>query len=151
MCSSVVSDSSAESDSSSGLPGLSAEDAAAGAKDIFIAAIKAMTIQDATKILRGDKTAATQYLNKTTRVALTAKFSPIIKASLEKVDATKYWSTMMNAYNKIPMVKKTNPNLEEYVTGKAIDGLFIQIAKEEKEIRNNPAARSTDILKKVFK
>jgi Protein of unknown function (DUF4197) len=69
---------------------------------------------------------------------------------LDKVGATKHWSTLVNAYNAVPLVKKMNPDLVEYTTNKAIDGLFIQIAKEELEIRKNPGARASDLLKKVF-
>jgi Protein of unknown function (DUF4197) len=127
-----------------------AEDAVVGAKDIFVNAIKSMTIEDAMSILRGDKNAATKFLDKATRTALVAKFKPIVKVSLDKVGATKNWNTVFSTYNKIPLVKKVNPDLEEYATNKAIDGLFIQIAKEELKIRENPAARVTDLLKKVF-
>ena len=127
-----------------------AEDAANFAKDIFVQAIKDMTISDAMSILKGEDDAATSYLKKSTRSALVQKFQPIIKTSLEKVGATKHWKTVFGTYNKIPFVQKINPNLEEHVTNKAIDGLFIQIAKEEKDIRANPGARVTDLLKKVF-
>lgn len=127
-----------------------AEDAAKGALNIFVDAIKAMTIKDAMNILKGEDDAATQYLSKSTRTQLTVKFLPVIKVSLDKVGATKNWKSLMSAYNKIPFVKKVNPNLEEYVTDKAIAGLFVQVAKEEKEIRDNPGARTTELLKKVF-
>lgn len=127
-----------------------AEDAASGAKDIFTVAIKEMTVKDATAILKGDKDAATKYLSSNTRSALFEKFKPVVTASLEKVGATKHWNTLFTSYNKIPMVTKVNPDLEEYATNKAIDGLFIQIAKEELAIRDNPAARVSDLLKKVF-
>ncbi len=127
-----------------------AEDAASGAKDIFTVAIKDMTVKDATAILKGDKDAATKYLSSSTRTALFEKFKPVVAASLEKVGATKHWNTLFTSYNKIPMVTKVNPDLEEYATNKAIDGLFIQIAKEELAIRENPAARVSDLLKKVF-
>ena len=127
-----------------------AEDAANAAKPLFVAAIKEMTITDAMNILKGEKNAATQYLQKSTSNALTEKFKPIIKVSLDKVGATKHWETVFSTYNKIPLVEKVNPNLEEYVTEKAIQGLFIQVAKEELQIRENPAARVTDLLKKVF-
>jgi hypothetical protein len=127
-----------------------AEDAASGAKDIFTAAITGMTVTDAMSILKGDKDAATKYLNSSTRTALFEKFKPVVSASLEKVGATKHWNTLFTSYNKIPMVEKVNPDLEEYATNKAIDGLFIQIAKEELAIRDNPAARVSDLLKKVF-
>lgn len=127
-----------------------AEDAASSAKDIFITAIKGMTIDDAMSILRGDDNAATLFLNKSTRAALTSKFEPIVKVSLDKVGATKNWNSIFTTYNKLPFVQKVNPDLVEYATGKAIDGLFIQIAKEELKIRKDPAARVTDLLKKVF-
>lgn len=127
-----------------------AEDAANGAKDIFVTAIKNMTLTDAMGILNGRDDAATQFLNKTTRSALVTKFEPVIKTSLDKVGATKHWNAVFTTYNKIPLVKKVNPDLSEYVTNKAIDGLFVQIAKQELEIRKNPAARVTELLKKVF-
>jgi hypothetical protein len=127
-----------------------AEDAAIKATDIFVNAIKEMTVTDAINIVKGNDDAATQYLKTHTRAELIKAFTPIIEESLKKVDATKYWEDMVNAYNKIPLVKKMNPNLTEYATQKAIDGLFVKIAKEEKEIRKNPAARTSALLKKVF-
>jgi hypothetical protein len=127
-----------------------AEDAAKSAQPIFIAAIKGMTINDAIKIVKGSNDAATTYLKRTTSPELRAKFSPVIKASLDKVDATRLWTEVINSYNQIPFVKKQNPDLTAYVTDKAIDGLFIMIAKEELKIRQNPVARTSDLLKKVF-
>ena len=127
-----------------------AEDAAIAALQIFVDAIKQMTFSDAMSLLTGEENAATNYLDRTTRTALTEKFQPIIRASLEKVNATKYWEEVMTAYNKVPFTKDIDPDLEAYVTGKAIDGLFVQIAKQEKEIRENPGARTTDLMKKVF-
>lgn len=127
-----------------------AEDAAAGAKDIFVAAIKGMTLTDAMNILKGEDNAATNYLNKVTYAVLAEKFKPVIKVSLDKVGATKHWKTVFGSYNKIPFVTKVNPDLEDYVTEKALNGLFIQVAKEELNIRKNPGARATDLLKKVF-
>lgn len=127
-----------------------AEDAAKEAKPIFVSAVKQMTIQDAWSILKGEQDAATQYLKKTTTGQLTEKFMPVVRASLEKVNATKYYADLVTAYNKIPLVQKVNPNLDQYATGKAIDGLFILVAKEEKNIRTNPLARTSDLLKKVF-
>jgi len=127
-----------------------AEDAAKDAEPIFVEAIKNMTITDAISIVRGDNDAATKYLKRTTSKQLKAKFQPKIKASLDKVDATNQWAALIKAYNKIPFVKKKNPNLAEYVTEKAIEGLFVMIAKEELEIRKNPAARTSELLKKVF-
>ncbi len=127
-----------------------AEDAANKATDIFVAAIKEMTVTDAINIVKGEDDAATSYLQNHTTAELTKQFSPVIDESLEKVDATKYWSDVISTYNKIPLVKKMNPDLTEYVTEKAIEGLFVKIAEEEKEIRANPAARTSALLKKVF-
>ncbi|MEO9966212.1 MAG: DUF4197 domain-containing protein [Reichenbachiella sp.] len=127
-----------------------AEDAASEAKTLFVAAIKDMDIKDAMSILRGDNDSATKYLKKSTRAQLTKKFQPKIKTSLENVDATKYWNTVFSSYNKLPFVDEVNPDLEKYVTKKAINGLFVQVAKQELEIRKNPKARVSDLLKKVF-
>ncbi|MGV3586020.1 MAG: DUF4197 domain-containing protein [Adhaeribacter sp.] len=127
-----------------------AEDAAQEAKPVFVSAIKQMTIQDAFAILKGQPDAATQYLQRTTSDELTQKFKPIIQNSLAKVNATQYYTTLINTYNKIPLVKKVNPNLDDYATAKALDGLFLIVAKEEKNIRQNPQARTSELLKKVF-
>jgi hypothetical protein len=127
-----------------------AEDAAKEAKPIFVAAIKGMTIKDAINIVKGSDNAATQYLSKTTTPELKLKFQPVIKASLDKVNATKYWSDLITAYNKIPLVQKMNPDLVSYATDRAIQGLFVMIAREELKIRKDPVARTTELLKKVF-
>ena len=127
-----------------------AEDAAKSAAPIFIDAVKQMSIADGWSILKGSDTAATAYLRSKTTSPLTTAFKPVIESSLSKVDATKYWNTMITAYNKVPMVKKINPDLSSYVTEKALAGVFYQVGQEEKNIRQNPAARVTDILKKVF-
>lgn len=127
-----------------------AEKAANEAKNIFIIAIKNMTVKDAINIVKGQNDAATMYLKNTTSPELNFKFQPIIKTSLDNVNATKYWSGLITAYNKIPLVKKMNPDLPAYVTSKAIDGLFIMIAREELKIRKDPMARTSEILKKVF-
>ena len=127
-----------------------AEKAATEAKPIFVTAIKGMTVKDAINIVKGENNAATVYLKNTTSPQLIGKFQPIIKTSLDNVSATKYWNDLITAYNKIPLVKKMNPNLSEYVTQKAIDGLFIMIAKEELKIRKDPMARTSDLLKRVF-
>ena len=127
-----------------------AEDAATQAKPIFVSTIKQMTIQDAWSILKGDADAATQYLKRTTTTQLTGTFKPIVQNSLNKVNATAYYSDLVNAYNKIPFIQKVNPNLDDYATDKAIAGLFVMVAKEEKNIRQNPATRTSDLLKKVF-
>lgn len=127
-----------------------AEDAAKSAKPIFVNAITAMTIQDAWSILKGADNAATDYLKRATTSQLRAKFKPVIQTSLNKVNATKYYGDIVNTYNKIPFVEKVNPNLDDYATQKAIDGLFFMIEKEEKLIRKDPLARTTELLKKVF-
>jgi hypothetical protein len=127
-----------------------AEKAANEAKPIFIAAIKGMTVRDAINIVKGADNAATMYLKNTTTPELVEKFQPVIKTSLDNVNATKYWTDLITIYNKIPLVKKMNPNLSDYVTRKAIDGLFIMIAKEEIKIRKDPMARTSELLKKVF-
>lgn len=127
-----------------------AEDAAKSAQSIFVSAITGMNISDALQIVRGNNNAATQYLAKTTTLELKAKFSPVIKSSLDKVDATRLWAELITAYNQIPFVTRQNPDLTGYVTDKAISGLFTMIAKEELKIRQNPVARTTELLKKVF-
>lgn len=127
-----------------------AEMASKEAKEVFIQSIKDMSVKDAVKIIKGEDDAATSYLQENTSEELASRFKPIIKTSLEKTDATKNWNTVMKSYNKIPFVKKVNPDLTDYVTQKALDGLFIMIAKEELEIRKDPIARTTDLLKKVF-
>lgn len=127
-----------------------AEDAAKEAKPIFISAIRSMTIQDAWGILKGQPDAATQYLKRTTSLQLKEKFKPVIQKSLSKVNATRYYGDIVNTYNKIPLTEDINPNLDDYATDKAIEGLFLMIAKEEKNIRQDPLARTTELLKKVF-
>lgn len=126
-----------------------AEDASKYVGNIFLNAIKQMTIQDAFGILKGGNTAATDYLKQKTTAQLTAAFTPIVNTSLEKVDATKYWKDVFTAYNRFSD-KPVNTDLTAYVTQKALDGLFIKIGLEEQQIRKDPAARITDLLKKVF-
>lgn len=127
-----------------------AEAAAKEAKPIFVTAITSMTIEDAWNILKGEPNAATEYLKKTTTDQLTTKFKPVMKSSLDEVNATKYYGDLVNKYNKIPFVQKANPDLDDYATQLAIDGLFTLIAKEEANIRKDPLARTTDLLKRVF-
>jgi hypothetical protein len=127
-----------------------AEDAAKEAKPIFVAAIKQMTITDATNILFGNKDAATAYFKRVTTSQLLDKFKPVITTSLNKVGATKYWGDAATAYNKIPLVKPVNADLSEYVAQKAIEGMFVQVAQEELKIRENISARSSTLLQKVF-
>jgi hypothetical protein len=128
-----------------------AEDAVGYAKPIFLDAIKEMTLTDALNIVKGPKDGATQYFKNKTTEKLIAAFTPPVKTSLDKTEATKYYSDIVNSYNKLPTTfKKLNPDLTSYVVGKAVDALFDQVAKEEANIRANPAARTSDILKKVF-
>ncbi len=128
-----------------------AEDAVAFAKPIFVDAIREMTITDALKILSGQKDGATQYFKEKTTAKLVAAFTPSVQSSLEKVDATKHYSEIVNTYNKLPTTfNKVNPDLTSFVVGRAVDALFDQVAKEEANIRANPGARTSDLLKKVF-
>jgi Protein of unknown function (DUF4197) len=127
-----------------------AEEAAKEAKPIFISAIKQMSIDDAFAVLKGQPDAATQFLKRTTSSQLKEKFKPVVQANLDKVNATKYYGDLISNYNRIPFISKVNPNLNDYATDMAIQGLFTMIAKEEKSIRQDPAARTTDLLKKVF-
>jgi len=129
-----------------------AEDAAGKAAPIFVSAIKQMTIQDVTDILLGgSKDAATNYFKRVTTSQLTDQFKPVIHTSLSNVGATKYYGQLATQYNKIPLVfNKINPNLDDYVTQKAIDGLFYRIAQEELNIRTNLSSRTTPLLQKVF-
>jgi hypothetical protein len=127
-----------------------AEQASAKAKPIFVNAIKQMTLTDVYNIWRGENDAATQYLMSTTRPLLENEFRPVIKTSLDQVEVTKYWNPLVSSYNKLPFVTPVNANLDEYVLNEAMDGLFLIIAQEEAKIREDPAARVTDILKRVF-
>jgi hypothetical protein len=127
-----------------------AEDAASRAKPIFKKAITSMSIADAMNILMGNKNAATLYLHKTTYDALYQEFIPVIRQSLNTVNANTLWESAVTAYNRIPMVQKVNPKLDDHVTRKALDGLFGMVEKEELEIRTNVNARSSELLRSVF-
>lgn len=128
-----------------------AEDAVGYAKPIFVDAIKQMTITDAINIVKGADNAATNYFREKTTQQLIEAFTPTIKASLDKLNATKYYADVVNKYNNFPTtLKKINPDLPSYVVGKAVDALFDRIAKEELNIRTNAAARTTEVLRKVF-
>jgi hypothetical protein len=128
-----------------------AEDAVGYARPIFVDAIREMTITDAINIIKGGQDAGTQYFRQKTTEKLVAAFSPIVRQSLDKFSATKYYSDVVNTYNNFPTtINKLNPDLPSYVVGKAVDALFDQIAQEEANIRANPVARTTEILKKVF-
>ena len=127
-----------------------AEKASGVAIDVFIQAIKKMTVTDALKIITGGNGAGTAYLKRTTTAILADKFRPIVDQSLTQVNATKYWSDATTIYNKVPFVKPVNTDLTTFVTEKALDGVFKMVEKEENNIRANPLARTTDLLKKVF-
>jgi DNA-directed RNA polymerase delta subunit len=126
-----------------------AEDASSGVGEIFINAIKDMSIADGIQILNGGNTAATDYLKSTTTNSLTEKMRPVIETSLKKTDATKYWNDVFTNYNRVS-TKKVETDLTAYVTQKAMDGIFISVAQEEQKIRKDPAAQVTGLLKKVF-
>jgi len=127
-----------------------AEDAVKEATPIFVDAVKQMTFNDAKNILMGNESSATTYLQNTTSNALYAKFNPVIKNSYTKVGADKVWSQIITKYNSIPFITKVNPDLTDYTTNKAMEGVFKMIAVEEKDIRTNLSSRSSDLLKKVF-
>lgn len=127
-----------------------AETASKEAAPIFINAITSMSISDGFAILKGNDNAATMYLKDKTSSQLKVKFNPVVKNSIGKVKVTQYWNPVINTYNKIPFIEKQNPDLEDYITTKAIDGLFLMIEKEERKIRKDPMARVSEILKKVF-
>ena len=127
-----------------------AEDAVKEATPIFVSAVKNMTFTDAKNILLGADNSATVYLQNTTSTQLYSKFNPVIKSSFSKVGADRVWKDMITRYNSIPLVTKVNPDLNDYVTQKALDGVFKMIAVEEKDIRNNIAARTTALLQRVF-
>ena len=127
-----------------------AEDAAKEASPIFLDAIKQMTFQDATNILMGADNSATEYLQRTTSTDLYTKFNPKIVASLDKIGANNLWKKAADAYNKIPLITKINTDLDDYVTNQALKGLFGKVSEEEKNIRHNKLARTSELLKKVF-
>lgn len=127
-----------------------AEKAAPKARQHFVGAIKEMTFDDARKILGGGNTAATDYFKGKTSSKLTAEFKPIISASMNEVGTTRAYKEMMGKYTSLPFAQAESMDLDHYVTGKALDGLFYMVGQEEQKIRTNPAARVTDVLKKVF-
>ena len=127
-----------------------AEEASKQAAPVFADAIKGMTITDGLSILRGADTAATGFLRQRTSSNLQVKFKPVIHAATQKVNVTKYWTPLINTYNAIPFVTKMNPDLDEYITQRGLTGLFKVVAQEETKIRKDPAARVTELLKKVF-
>jgi hypothetical protein len=127
-----------------------AEDAVKEATPIFVGAIKGMSFTDAKNILMGNENAATVYLQSSTTKPLYAKFSPVVQQSISKVGADVIWTTIITKYNSLPLVSKVNPDITDYVTNKALEGVFKMITVEEKNIRTNLSSRTSDILKKVF-
>lgn len=127
-----------------------AEDATKEALPIFVDAVKGISFNDAKQILLGDQRAATAYLENSTQQALYAKFSPIINNKLGEVGATELWSGAINKYNALPLTSNVNPDLTDYVTQKALEGVFKMIAQEEIEIRSKVSSRGTDLLQRVF-
>lgn len=127
-----------------------AEDAVKEATPIFVSAVRNMSFTDAKNILMGDDRSATTYLQNSTTTSLYAKFNPVIKNSFAKVGADKVWANIINKYNSLPLVKKVNPDLTDYTTNKALEGVFKMVAVEEKNIRTNLSARTSELLKKVF-
>lgn len=128
-----------------------AEKAVGFAAPIFVDAIKEMTITDALNLLKGTDSSATVYFKGKTTAKLKAAFSPVVKGALDSTSATKYYGDIVTSYNKLPTTfNKVNPDLQDYVTGMAVNALFDQIKIEEKNIRANPAARTSELLKKVF-
>ena len=127
-----------------------AEDAVKEATPIFVDAIRNMSFNDAKNILMGNESAATSYLQSATTTALYGKFNPVIKNSFTKVGADKIWENLINRYNTIPLVTKVNPDLTDYVTNQALNGVFKMITVEEKKIRTDLNARTSNLLKQVF-
>lgn len=127
-----------------------AEEAAKKAAPVFLDAITNMSIGDGFAILKGTDTAATHYLREKTYAPLKTQFMPIVKEAIKKVKVTSYWNPLVTTYNKLPGVKKQNPDLNDYVCSQAINGLMLLIQDEETKIRKDPMARVTDLLKKVF-
>lgn len=127
-----------------------AEDAVKEATPIFVSAVKQINFTDAKNILLGPDNAATNYLEQRTNAALYTKFNPVIKNSFSKVGADQVWNNIITKYNSVPFVTKVNPDLTDYVTTEALNGVYKMISIEEKDIRNNVAARTTALLRQVF-
>lgn len=127
-----------------------AENAVKEATPIFVDAVRNMSFNDAKNILMGGENAATTYLRNTTQTALYNKFNPVVKSSLTKVGADRVWSNLISKYNALPLTQDVNPDLTDYVTSKALDGVFTKITVEEKNIRTNVNARTSQALQKVF-
>jgi hypothetical protein len=127
-----------------------AERAAPTAVEFFVGAIKEMTFADARQILNGGNTAATEYFKAKTSAKIHHAFQPLVARSLNDVGTTRIYKNMMATYKSIPFTSPTSFDLDQYVTTKAVDGLFTTLGEEEKKIRANPAARTTELLRRVF-
>lgn len=128
----------------------SAEAATPAARKIFVDAILAMSFEDAKKILAGGDTAATEYFKEKTTGQLTDAFQPVVKKTMDQNGVAKQYDALAEQYKSIPFAKSQNLDIDRYVVGKTLDGLFYELAEQEKEIRKNPAARTTNLLKEVF-
>jgi hypothetical protein len=128
----------------------SAEAAAPAARKIFIDAILAMSFDDAKRILSGNNTAATEYFKEKTTGQLTDAFTPVVKKTMEENGVVRQYDSLTEQYKSIPFANSQSLNIDHYVVSKALDGLFYELAEQEKLIRTNPAARTTDLLKEVF-
>ena len=127
-----------------------AEFAAKEATPIFVDAIKEMSIDDAKSILFGEENAATEYLSNSSRSKLYTAFDPVVEKSMNSTGMTKYWSSVVTKYNKLPFTKDVNPDLSDYVNNSALDGLFGLISVKEKGIRGDKLQRTSPLLKEVF-
>lgn len=127
-----------------------AEQAVVQATPVFAAAVTGMTFEDAKGILKGSNTAATEYFQRKTGAQLQELYAPIVHRKMEEVGAAKVYNSIMEKYNAIPLTTKPDFSLDRYVTDKALAGVFTKLGEMEKDIRANPAARTTDLLKRVF-
>ena len=127
-----------------------AEKAAPEAQELFVDTIKTMSISDAQEILQGPDDAATQYFREKTGPELAKRFEPIVEGSMAEVGVTRYYQDIQAQLKNVPFADLSGFDLNQYVTDKALDGLFLMVAEEEKKIRENPAARVTDLLQSVF-
>lgn len=127
-----------------------AEEAAKKSTPIFMEAVKNMSVTDGMNVLMGADTAATHYLKSATSAGLYAQYKPVVQEAIKKVEVTRYWNTLVTLYNRVPGVKKQNPNIEDYVIKRGLSGLFLLVSDQEQKIRTDPAARFSSVLKNVF-
>lgn len=127
-----------------------AEQAAAEAKDLFVGAVRNMTVTDALGIVRGDDTAATRYFRDQTESSLRQRYQPVIRSNLQQVGFYDEYRTMLDIYNTLPIRNRPNLDLEDYVLNRSLDGLFTRVAEEESLIRNDPLGRGSALIGRVF-